>query len=95
MYLESFVCQRFGEKTLAITITTTITNLCHIVLVENIIICNLFIHKAYESIRTMQFESIRTMQLIFCVTGTSRTFNLWGKNISIKTTTTKLATMYW
>ena len=36
---------------------------CHNVLVENIFICNLFIHKPYES--------ITTMQLIFCVTGKS------------------------
>ena len=37
---------------------------CHNVLVENIIICNLFIHKPYEL--------ITTMQLIFFVTGTFR-----------------------
>ena len=33
---------------------------------ENIIICNLFIHKPYDS--------FTTMQLMFCVTGTSRNF---------------------
>ena len=68
---------------------------CHNVLVENIIICNLFIHKPYES--------LTTMQLIFCVTGTSRTCtfinlcNLWEKTspIIIKTTKAKLETMYW
>ena len=60
---------------------------CHNVLVENIIISNLFIHKPYES--------ITTMQLIFCVTGTSRTCmfinlcNLWKKTSTIiKTPTT-------
>ena len=69
---------------------------CHNVLIENIIIHNLFIHKPYEP--------ITTIQLIFCVTGRSRTCmfinlcNLWVKTspiIIIKTTTTKLATMYW
>ena len=67
----------------------------HNVLVENTIICNLFIHKP-------SYESITTMQLIFCVTGKSGTClfinlcNLWEKTspvIIIKTTTTKLATM--
>ena len=67
---------------------------CHNVFVENIIKCNLFIHILYES--------ITTMQLIFCVTGTSRTwmfinlYNLWEKtSVIINRTTTKLATMYW
>ena len=70
---------------------------CHNVLVENIIICNPIIHKPCQP--------ITTIQLIFCVKGRSGTrtcmfinlCNLWVKTspIIIKTTTTKLAKMYW
>ena len=89
------ICEMFGGKTSPNPHYNNNNQASHNVLVENVIICNLFIHKPYEP--------ITTMQLIFCVTGKyrARTFinvcNLWEKTspVIIKTTTTKLATMYW